>query len=138
MRKKHKVGDIVAIPLPNGKYAFGKLHNDSSIGVYSVIAKSIPSIEEIEKHPIVMYSGVFDTDIVNGEWEIIGNKIFESEDKSWPPAQYIQDIINQEEYRIYYRGEMKPANKEEIAGLEEQAMRKPEQLVQEISKRFQV
>jgi len=134
MRIHTKLGDIVDIPLPNGSFAFGRLYNDASIGVYDLIALSSLSVDEISKYKIRFFSGVFDTYIKNGNWKIIGNIPFEKQDDSWPPAQYIQDIINPDKYSIYYKGEIIAASKEEISGLEQQIMRKPEELVELICK----
>ena len=138
MKKRYKLGDIVAIPISKEKYAFGKIYKDASIGIYSLISDSEQPVSEITKHSIILYSGVFDTAISNGSWRILGNEPFAHESDSWPPAQYIDDIINPNKYKIYYKGEVNAATKAEIKGLEKQAMRKPEQLVTEINIRMKL
>ncbi|MDQ0975879.1 hypothetical protein QFZ31_005757 [Neobacillus niacini] len=40
-RKRIKIGDVYAIPLPNGKYAFGRIFKDAGIGIYKDIGESI-------------------------------------------------------------------------------------------------
>ncbi len=134
MRQKYRLGDIVQIRLDQHKFTYGQLLNDASIGVFNIISDSVVSSEELEGLDKIFYSGVFDTSIVNGDWLVVGNIPFENEEESWAPPVYIQDIINPEKYRIYYRGEMRPATKEQIVGLEKQAMRKPRELLDVLNK----
>jgi hypothetical protein len=129
---KPKLGDIVRIPLRYGRYAYGRIYNDTVVGLYSCITKKPCSADEIAEKEIVFYAGVFDTAIKSGKWKIIGSKPFAENEDSWPPPQYIQDIINPDKYQIYYKGEIRPASPEEIKGLDRAVIYKPEQLVEQI------
>ncbi len=82
MGNKQKPGDVIAIPLPDGNYAYGKLFNDASIGIYDLISENVIQFEKVTIQPIDFFSGVFDTAIKNGTWEKIGHEPFESEDNT--------------------------------------------------------
>lgn len=36
-KKRVKLGDVYAIPLPNGMYAFGRVMRDAGIAIYNII-----------------------------------------------------------------------------------------------------
>jgi len=40
-KKKIRLGDVYAIPLPNGKFAFGRIFKDACLGIYKYIGNSI-------------------------------------------------------------------------------------------------
>jgi hypothetical protein len=132
-----KLGDVVQIPLPTGENAYGRIFQDASIGVYNFVSKSTPPLEDLEVLDYLFITGVFDTAIKSGEWKLIGNLQFPDEDSRWPPPKYIQDIIQPQKYRIYFKGNLTKADKSEIKGLEKQAMYKPAEIVAEIMSRHQ-
>ncbi|WP_298451654.1 Imm26 family immunity protein [uncultured Marinobacter sp.] len=136
MRQRYRLGDIVKIQLDQSKFTYGQLLNDASIGVLNIVSVSEVEIEKLEGLDKVFYSGVFDTSIANKEWPVVGNILFEKEEDSWAPPEYIQDIINPNKYSIYYRGEMSPATKEQVIGLEKQVMRKPSELIDVLNNLF--
>ena len=129
---KYKICDIVAIPLPNRCYAYGRIFYDSTIGIYKMITRIIAPTEDVIRCEISFYAGFFDTKILSGDWSIIESQKFASEEEAWPPPTYIQDIVNPEKYRIYHKGLMRPATKAEISGLDKAMMYKPESLESKI------
>ncbi len=135
-KTKYGIGDIVMIPLGDGVFVFGRLLRDASIAIYNLAAKEAVELGLLASKDVLFEAGVFDTNIANGKWKIIGNIPFDNDDESWPSPQYIRDIINPDKYRIYYKGEMKPASEQDIQGLEKQVMYKPEELIKEIKKRL--
>lgn len=135
---KYSIGDIVMIPVSDTDFVFGRLLKDSSIAIYPLLSTEAVDISQLVRKKILFDPGVFDTNIVNGKWKIIGHIPFEHADESWPSPKCIRDIINPDKCRIYYKGEMKPATEKEVKGLEEQAMFKPEGLVAEIQKRLPI
>jgi hypothetical protein len=136
MGKRYKLGDIVAIPLPDNKFAYGMIHNDASIGIYDLISELMLIPEEIVSKPFTFFSGIFDTAITQGFWPKVGHVPFADKESSWPPPTFIQDVINPSKFRIYHKGEMREATEEEIQGLDEAVMRKPEHLIAEILRRL--
>jgi hypothetical protein len=132
----YRIGDIVAIPLPNGEFAYGKLHRDASIGIYDVVSDPLLPPTAVITKPFMFFSGIFDTAIKRGIWLKIGYEPFQDENSEWPPPAYIQDVIDPSKYRIYFKGQMTPAKQSEIHSLDKQTMRKPKQLVDEICRRL--
>ena len=133
-RKKirYKIGDIVAIALPNKSYAYGRIFNDSTIGIYKTVTKTIEPPEKVSQSETAFYAGFFDTKILNGDWSIVGSQKFANDEEAWPPPKYVQDILNPQRYRIYHKGIMLTATKDEIKGLDKTIMYKPESLESKI------
>ncbi len=44
--RRLKIGDVYVIPLPNKKYAFGKVFKDAGFGIYEHIGDSIEDLPE--------------------------------------------------------------------------------------------
>lgn len=122
MKKRKKInpklGDVVAIPLPNGRFAYAKVYRDAGLGVYDLVSGHILPVEDVVGCEVVFVDGCFFTSIENGEWKIIGNDPFEFEEDAWPPPHYIEDVIIPSKYRIYHKGDMRPASAEEVKGLD--------------------
>lgn len=118
-RIRPKVGDIFQIPLPDGRFAYGKVFWDASVGIYRKV------FDEPTEPPIrsrfAFIVGLYDDILKSGVWPIVGHEPFASEEDTWPPPNYIKDIISGE-YSIYHKGEIRPSTKEECRGLEEAAV----------------
>lgn len=115
-RIKVKIGDVFQISLPNGKYAYGRTFRDAGAGFYKEIT------DEPGKPPIgsrnYMFIIAFQDDVVEkGECPIVGYDPFENEEEAWAPPTYVYDGLFKV-YRIYHKGEMRNAKKEECEGLE--------------------
>jgi hypothetical protein len=115
-KRRVKLGDIYAIPLPNGMYAFGRVMRDAGIAIYKYIGSSVEDIPKTEEYQFIV--GVYKDVLQGGAWTVVGNRPFNNEEESWPPKEYILDQINGS-YRIYHKGEMIPSTQEECEGLEE-------------------
>ena len=114
-RKKIKLGDVYAIPLPNGKYAFGRVLKDAGIAIYSYIGESKEDLPKTEDYQFII--GVYKDILVSGQWDVVNNRPFDDEDEAWPPPQCMIDKISGK-YSIYYKGEMRDASNFECEGLE--------------------
>ncbi|WP_349408766.1 Imm26 family immunity protein [Pseudalkalibacillus sp. SCS-8] len=114
-RKRIKIGDVYAIPLPNGKYAFGRIFKDAGIGIYNYIGDNIEDIPKVEEYQFIV--GVYDYVLKSGDWAVVGNRPFKSDDEAYPPPSCIIDSISGE-YSIYHKGETRSATKSECEGLE--------------------
>jgi hypothetical protein len=49
-RRRIKLGDVFAIPLPNGKYAYGRVFDDAGFGVYEYIGESMVDTPKSEDY----------------------------------------------------------------------------------------
>jgi hypothetical protein len=114
-RKRKKIGDVYAIPLPNKKYAFGRVFKDAGFGVYEHIGESIEDTPKSENYQFIV--GVYDHALKSGEWTVVENRPFDDEDAAYPPPMCIIDSISGE-YSIYHKGEIRNATKSECEGLE--------------------
>lgn len=131
-RIRIKTGDIIAIPVLGNKYAYGRVFKDTSIGILKVVSDDIDENIDFSMQEVVLVAGIFDTAIKSGEWPIIKNCPFNSEDESWSPPRFIQDPIDANKFRVYHKGEMRPTTKEDIKGLDQFLIFKPYQLIERI------
>lgn len=114
--RKIKIGDIYAIPLPNGMYAYARVFKDAGLGVYNKLGNTLdPEINDEWKYQFVI--SVFQDLLQDGQWIYVKNFPFEQKDDKWPPKRYMKDSVNGS-YSIYYKGEVRVASAEECEGLE--------------------
>lgn len=135
-KQKAKIGDIIAIPIDTQNYVFGRLLEDASIEIFSQTSDSPNMPDDLLLSKVILSAGFFDKKIKTGEWRIVGKIHFSSENEKWPPPSVIIDDITPDNLQIYFKGEIRPAKKSEIDGLEQQFMYKPEQLIDEIKSRL--
>lgn len=114
-RRRKKLGDVYAIPLPNGKFAFGRIFKDAGIGIYKHIGESIEDVPMGEDYQFIV--GVYENVLKSGNWTVVENRPFNNEEEAYPPPSCIIDNISGE-YSIYYKGEIRRATKSECEGLE--------------------
>ncbi len=113
--KRKKLGDIFEIPLPDGRNVYARLFRESTLGFYKGRYENFMDVpEEAECECIVC---VYTDLLKDGEWPIVGNRPFDTEDDSWPPPKCIKDAISGE-YRLYYKGVTTPSTFEECHSLE--------------------
>lgn len=116
MRKKRlKLGDIYRIPLADGRFAYGRLFKEYTLAVYKDIYEDVFTLPPNENYSF--FVGVYRDLLLDGKWEVVGNRPFYSEEDAWPPPQYIRDQITGK-YSLYYKGNIIPSSKEECEGLE--------------------
>lgn len=135
-KQKAKISDIIAIPISADVFVFGRVLEDASIEVYKKTSQKSEVPSDLADSKILLSAGFFDNRIKSGEWRIVGEIPFASEDEKWPLPKLIIDDISPENTQIYHKGEIRSAKKSEADGLEEQFMYKPEQLIQEIRTRL--
>ena len=121
-KPKYKVGIIVAIPLPDGRFAYAKVFNDFDLGVYDLITDSIKPIENVVRNKILFFQPVTDSAIRSGKWPIIGEEPFSNEDSTWGPPR-AAGALPQQDLGIVnplfsYKGKTRPAKIEELVGLD--------------------
>jgi hypothetical protein len=121
-KQKPTLGSIVAIPLPDGRFAFAKIFKDQDLAVYDLVADKIESPDTVTKHKIAFFQGVTDAAIKSGDWPIIGEEPFPNEDAAWAPPRAAGILpgfdIDPVTLLISYKGSSRPATPEEVAGLD--------------------
>lgn len=111
-RQRIKLGDILAIPLPDGKYAFGRVMEDAGFAVYEGKYESIRDFDKARKYSFIV--GIYRNVLTDGKWPVIDNVPFKMEEDAWPPPSCVIDQITGE-CRIYHKGEireLKPGEEE--------------------------
>jgi hypothetical protein len=114
-RRGIKNGDVYTIPLPNGKFAFGRVFDDAGFGVYKHIGERMDDTPKSEDFQFNV--GVYRHALTAGEWTFIENRPFNNKEEAFPPPSCIIDSISGE-YSIYHKGEIRSSTKSECEGLE--------------------
>ena len=113
MTRRRKIGDVYAIPLPDGTFAFGRMIEKPSVAFYKHRGQNIndlPASEEYE-FTVCCYNDCFK------EWIFVENRPFSDENEAKSPPYQLKDVFTGE-YRISQSGNIRPASKEECEGLE--------------------
>ena len=114
-----KLGNVYAILLPNGKYAFGRTFKDASIAIYNHIGGTMEDLPKDEEYQFIV--GIYEDVLKSGNWPVVDNRPFVSQEEAWPPPTCIIDKISGG-YSIYHKGEIRKSTKAECEGLEEAAV----------------
>jgi len=127
--KKIRVGDVYAIPLPNKKYAFGRVFKDANIAIYKHIGDALDDLPMDEDYQFIV--GVYKDVLQSGKWLIVDYRPFDDDEYAWPPPMCVIDKIS-EKFSIYYKGHLRASTKSECDGLEEAAVWEEEHIVDRI------
>jgi hypothetical protein len=114
-KQKTKLGDILAIPLPNGTYAFGRLYKEYILAIYKGRSRNINDVPDNGEYDF--FVGVYADLLTDGQWLVVGNTPFDNDDDAWGPPSYIKDTLDGT-FSIYDHGEIRPATEQECKGLE--------------------
>ncbi|MFB9328276.1 Imm26 family immunity protein [Paenibacillus aurantiacus] len=128
-RKRIKLGDVYAIPLPDGQFAFGRRFKDAGIAIYHHRGKSMEDLPSGENYQF--FVGVYDDVLKSGQWPVVDHRHFTHEEEAWPPPKCIMDNLNGE-CSIYYKGEIRASTQTECEGLEIAAVWDVEHIVDRI------
>jgi hypothetical protein len=79
-----KVGDVFQIGLLNGKYAYGRVYKDASVGVYREITDS-PNLPPIGSRDFLFNVGMYKDILSSDEFPIVGFNPFKDGESAWPP-----------------------------------------------------
>jgi hypothetical protein len=123
-RQQRTVGAFVAIKLPNGKYGYGRILDKAAFAFYDLITNDIiTDIAQIRDRPILFIVAAYDDIITKGRWLKIGKSPLENH-LMILPMKYIQDPINQSEFRLYdpNTGLMASTTEDKCIGMEEAAV----------------
>lgn len=115
-RRKPKVGDVIQLTLPSGRYAYGRVLRDASVAFYSetTAESGMPPVGSRNYQFVV---GV-DADVLTSEGvSVVGHDPTRDPEDDWPPPNSVHDPIS-EVVSIYHHGQMRAATAEESEGLE--------------------
>ena len=114
-RQRPKLGAILAIPLPDGTYAFGRLYKECTLAIYKGRSENIKEIPDKKEYDF--FVGVYVDLLRDGQWPVVDTIPFENEDDSWRPPTYMKDAITGK-FSIYFHGEVSPSSEQQCKGLE--------------------
>lgn len=104
MSKRPAVGSIVVLTLTSGRYAFGRVMRDASIGIYRATAddpNDLPTTDSEYRFVV----GIYDSDL--RMLPVVATVPFATERESWPPPTVIRDPISGES-ELYEFGVIRP------------------------------
>jgi len=107
-------GTVIQIDLGNGRFAYGRLFRDASIGIYRDTSAS-PRNAPIGSRDYRFIVGISDRALRDAAVEVVGSDAFVDED-DWPPPLSVTDPITRT-IRIYHRGVIRDAHEDEIPTL---------------------
>ena len=117
-RYKRTVGDVMKIPLGDGTHVYARTLADASMAFYDSRTDQELACEQNIKNSVLIIMGVREQEAMkSGRWKHIGHAPL-GPDLADPPPQFIQDPIIPTNFRLYYKGKMCPATREECEGLE--------------------
>lgn len=126
-----RVGDVVQLPLPDGRFAYERVLRDAGVAFYSEYSED-PGMPPIGSRDFLFAVGVYADVLRQDDVPVVGTDPLDTNEDGWPPPTVIEDPITGE-HRICYRGQMRPALGQEWVGLEEAAIWGKEHLLDRLS-----
>jgi len=114
------LGDIVAIPLPNGQVAHGRIHRNA-IGIYQGWSDGLGSVEDFcEAQPkrFFYHMSMPGSGRYQKNWRFIGNIPFAPGADTDAPPMHARDDFGLSGTRIYHKGTFRRATEDEVRGLQ--------------------
>jgi hypothetical protein len=132
---REAVGDIVEIPLGEGRYAYARILEEGVFAIYDSIEKSKLPAEQVISKVVLFRIPVMAHAVKSGRWPIVGRAPLEP---SMQPITefFMQDTLNPAKIEIYRHGETRPATRDEVRGLERAAVWDPSHVEDRIRDHF--
>jgi hypothetical protein len=115
-----EVGSVIQIPLPDGRYGYGRVLKEVSIAVYKQITAE-PNQPPIGSRDYLFIVAVHNRAFSKGNWSVVGHDAAAMPQEDEPPPQFIEDPITGR-MSIYAGGTVRPAQEGEWEGLERAAV----------------
>jgi hypothetical protein len=122
-RQKYNLGSIVAIPLPDGRYAFAKVFKNYGFAIYGLVLDHIPDASKVIHQPIVFFHSGTDDGIKKGLWPVIGEQPFADPEDAWAPPKATCYDWDENRWtmgvpKISHKGQTLTATLEQVKGLD--------------------
>ena len=127
-----KVGDVYQIPLPDGRFAYGRLYRDASVGIYRKVS-TVPNSPPIGSRDFLFIVGMYSDVPKTNNWVTVGKDPFPTPESEWPRPMFVRDVISGT-FQIYHQGTFRDADVSEVSGLEEAAVWDHDQIIARILK----
>jgi len=125
-RAKYQLGDIVAIPLPDGRFGYGRIYRDLNIGIYQIVSESLLDVAQVRASPIARIV-FFDPDLgTSPPWPVIGSHPFTTEEDAWGPPTRPDPHSGW----VYHKGALrKPIGPDELNSIDVQYIHEPNEVI---------
>lgn len=123
-RQKITIGSILEIYVNEEYYVYAQILGKAGYAFFDYkTTDKLKDLKILLGRPILFITSVYDDVITQGYWLKVG-AIEVREDLQVQPMQFIQDALDQDSFELYNpnTGEILPAIKEEIKGLERAAV----------------
>ena len=130
-----KLGDVAAIPLSDGWYGYGRQFRDAALGILQIRSQQLLPLKAVIGQPVAFFVSYCEP-VDHPDWIYVGKWKFHDDEEAWGPPQYIRDVVSPDVYRIYHRGKMRAATKEETHGLARQVLLFPDHVRERIEAHF--
>jgi hypothetical protein len=115
-----RLGDIVAIPLPNGQFAHGRIYRNA-LGVYQGFSDGLRTVEdffEVRPKRFFYFMSMPGSGRYQKNWRFIGHVPFPPNADDFAPPMHARDDFGLSGTRIYHRGCFRRATEDEVRGLQ--------------------
>src|SRR5438552_2913260 len=116
--RRPRLGDVVEVTLPRGRYAYGRVYRDAHVGFYGQRTTD-PGKPPIGSRDFSFFVGVDDQAFKR--LPVVGTDPFAEDEDDWPPPASIRDVTTGR-YSLYHRGAIKSSTVDEAAHLEPAAV----------------
>lgn len=123
-RQKITIGSVLEIPINGEYYIYAQILEKSNYAFFDFKFKEqLTDFNILNEKPILFIISIYSHIINKGEWLKVG-KIDIREELEVLPMNFIQDVLNPNSFEFYNpnTGEIAPATKKEIIGLERAAV----------------
>lgn len=123
-RVRWKVGNVVKVPLEDGRIGYGRILEKPLIAVYDYVSTSETDVETVLSQPVKYILAVMKYAVTSGRWTVIGHaNLNETLQK---PVPFFRQNILSGKLTIDLDGVEYPATIEDCLGLERNAVWDPE------------
>lgn len=138
---KYKPGDIVTIPLPEARFAYARIFEDHTFGIFAHWSAKPEPLAQIASHPIAFFVSGTDSAIKDGTWPVVGHVPFQDAEASFPPPvaicyDYDSNTWTMGRPMVTHKGTEKFVTAKEVAGLDRLLFCQPELVVATIVDRL--
>lgn len=126
MIKKQRItiGAILEINIDNKYYTYAQILDKGGYAFFDYKnEKHLNDLSILQEKPVLFIVGVYEDVVKKGHWLIVG-KLNIRQELTIQPMQFIQDALHPDRFEFYNpnTGDITPAKKEKIRGLERAAV----------------
>jgi len=135
-RQQRRAGDLVVVPLSNGRFGFGYVLDEPLIAFFDYLSgDDQPAVEPLVKRPIAFQIWVMSYAITRGLWPVVGH-VQPKGSFLKKPWFFLQDALTGELTKTQGGGREVRATKKSCMALERAAVWDPEHVVERLEAHF--